>query len=332
MTWLLTFAALFSQEANFGVQSNLVVVPVNVTDRKGNPVDGLEASQFILLDKGKRQNAMVDTIGTGVAEIALVIAVQSSGISAPVLEKVRKISSMVRPLLTGARGCAGVVAFSDRVQWLTECTRDQAKLDQAFAALKPGADKGARMLDAANEAVDRLRVRKARRVLLLISESRDRGSETSLESLLLAAQNAGVTVYAATYSAFRTAFTQRSAQNARRKRGPATPNVIPGDPNYVPLEGRGDILGGFSELFRLGKINATDVLSGQTGGTTFPFTRQKGLEDAIEKLSSELHTQYLLGFTPELIEAGYHALEVRIDRRPDLQVRARPGYWAVVAK
>ena len=333
MRWLLALLpAILAQDPNFGVQSRLVLVPVTVIDAKGKNVEGLETDDFVLLDKGKRQKAVVDTIGTGVSPIALAIAVQSSGISAPVLDKVRKISSMVEPLLTGARGCAALVAFSDKVNWLTDCIHDPGALDRAFAALQPGQATSARMLDAANQAIERLSQRKARRVLLLISESRDRGSETDLETLLLNAQNAGVTVYAATYSALRTAFTQQSAQNSPRKRGPATPNAIPGDPSYVPLEGRGDILGGFAELFRLGKVNAVEVLTGQTGGTIFPFTRQKGLENAIEKLSSELHTQYVLGFTPNSVEGGYHQLEVRIKDRPNLYVRSRPGYWAVAAK
>ncbi|MBY0503522.1 MAG: VWA domain-containing protein [Bryobacteraceae bacterium] len=334
MKWLFTLLAtlnLAAQDPSFGVQSRFVLVPVMVTDAQGKPVDGLEEADFALLDKGKRQKVTVDTIGTGVAPIALIVAVQAAGISGPVLDKVRKVSSMVQPLLTGARGCAGLVAFSERVNWLTECTQDPNALDRAFAALQPGAAKSAHMLDAAQQAVERLKVRKARRVLLLISESRDRGSETDLQTLLLAAQNAGVTIYAMTYSAFQTAFTQKSAANAPRKRGPATPNVIPGDPNFVPLEGRMDILGGFAELARLGQVNMTEVLTKQTGGVTLPFARQKGLENAIEKLGGELHTQYVLGFTPDTDDPGYHPLEVRVNGRPGLQIRARPGYWTVPA-
>lgn len=324
--------ALAAQDPNFDVQTRLVLVPVTVRDGKGHPVDGLQASDFVLLDQGRRQKILVDTIGTGVSPIALVIAVQSSGISAPVLDKVRKISSMVQPLLTGARGCAALVAFSERINWLSECTSDANALERAFAALKPGDAKAARMLDAANQAIDRLRQRKARRVLLLISESRDRGSETGLDTLMLAAQTAGVTVYAATYSAFRTAFTQKAGQPSPRKRGPATPNVTPGDPSYVPLEGRADILGGFAELIRLSKVNTTQVLTQQTGGITFPFTRQKGLEDAIEKLGRELHTQYLLGFAPESSVPGYHPIEVQVRGHGELQIRSRPGYWVAAVQ
>jgi hypothetical protein len=147
-----------------------------------------------------------------VAPIALVVAIQASGISEPVLEKIRKIGGMIQPLITGESGCAGVVAFSDRIAWLQECTNSEEALAQAFERVRPGAPKDARMLDAVSEAVERLRKRpNSRRVLLLVSESRDRGSETSLEQALMAVQTAGITVYAANYSAFRTAFTTKSS-------------------------------------------------------------------------------------------------------------------------
>ena len=100
----------------------------------------------------------------------------------------------------------------------------------------------------------------------------------------------------------------------------------------MPLEGRADLLGGFAELMRLSQVNTTKVLTEQTGGATFPFTRQKGLEDAIEKLGAELHTQYLLGFTPESTEPGYHPIEVRVTGHGELRIRSRPGYWVAAAK
>ncbi|MCU1257205.1 MAG: hypothetical protein JWO80_90, partial [Bryobacterales bacterium] len=69
------------------------------------------------------------------------------------------------------------------------------------------------------------------------------------------------------------------------------------------------------------------VLTVGTGGATLPFLRQKGLENAIEKLGAELHTQYVLSFAPDASAPGYHDLEVRLVRGGDFHIRARPGYW-----
>jgi VWFA-related protein len=328
--------SLAAQEERFQVQSRVVLIPVTVTDSKGRFIDGLNAPDFVVIDDGRPQKVVVDSFTTGVAPIALVIAVQSSGISAAVLEKVQKIGGMIQPLITGERGCAALVAFAERVQWLQDCTGDQDALASAFNRLQPGDEKSGRMLDAAHEAIERLRRRpNVRRTLLLISESRDRGSESDLDSVVLAAQSAGVAVYAITYSAFKTAFTSKSSQAVspppeRQPRPNRTePLSAKGRVPIPPAEQRVDILGGIGELARLGKTNTTQVLTDQTGGITFPFARQKGLENAIEKLGAELHMQYVLSFTPAAPEPGYHRLEVRVTGGGRYRVRARPGYWSV---
>jgi VWFA-related protein len=343
-------ASLTAQEPRFGVRSRLVIVPVTVTNLKGRPIDGLEALDFLLFDNGQPQKPTFDTMDTGVAPIALVIAVQSSGISAAVLEKVHKIEAMIEPLITGERGCAGVVSFAERVTWLLDCTKDPDALERAFhelqPVLRPGEDKEARMLDAVQSAVEHLSRRpNARRVLLLISESRDRGSETALDAAVAAAQSAGVTVYAATYSALKTAFTSKlPVSQPRRPLKPKTPNDALGGvnpnppgrnnpwPKIPPPEQQVDALGGIGELARLTHTNTAEVLTKSTGGTTFPFTRQKALEEAIQKLGAELHTQYVLSFVPEASAPAYHTLEVRLARTAEFRIRARPGYWSTESR
>jgi hypothetical protein len=72
---VLAFAAsLIGQEPRFDARSRLVLVPVTVTDLQGRSIDGLEVSDFLLFDNGQSQKATVDTIDTGVAPVALVIA------------------------------------------------------------------------------------------------------------------------------------------------------------------------------------------------------------------------------------------------------------------
>jgi VWFA-related protein len=330
-------------DTRFGVRSQLVQVPISVTDSKGRVVDGLEASDFTIIDNGKPINrADIDTIATGTAPISIVIAVQSSGISTAALAKIRKVGSMIQPLITGDRGCAAVVAFASQVRWLSECTNDAAKITDAFAGLSPGAEKAGRMLDAVYEGIQMLSRRpRSRRVLLLISESRDRGSESTLEPTLKEAQIAGVTVYALTYSAFKTAMTAKPSDTApvylpnEPEKPRADPSAPPGRENIPipPPSQRVDILGGLSELSRLSQPETTLILAQGTGGATYSFTRQDALEDAIEKLGVDLHSQYVLSFAPGPASTeGYHRIEVRLNRKGDYRIRARPGYWAGVTE
>src|ERR1022692_5136146 len=132
---------LAAQDSRFNVRSRLVLVPVTISDSNGRPVDGLEAADFRLLDNRWGRKITVDTIATGVAPIALVIAVQSAGISTPVLEKVRKIGSMIQPLVTGERGCAALVSFAKTVTWLQECTNNADAFGRALHGLQPGEHK-----------------------------------------------------------------------------------------------------------------------------------------------------------------------------------------------
>ena len=339
---LLAFVVpLTAQDSRFDVRSRLVLVPVTVTDANGRSVDGLEASDFLLLDNQRERKVTVDTIATGVAPIALVIAVQSSGISTAVLEKVRKIGAMIQPLITGDRGCTALVSFAETVTWLQDCTKNPDALQRAFHQLQPGEHKKAAMLDAVNESVERLRKQpNARRVLLLISESRDRGSHADLEDVAIAAQSADITVYATTYSAMKTAFTSKAplSEQPRTKSPQATPeseamgtaNGAPPsqyNPKLTPEAQRVDIGAAIGELLRLNQTNTTQALAAVTGGITFPFTRQKGLEDAIQKLGAALHSQYVLSFAPQDSAPGYHKLEVSLVHAGRFNIRARPGYY-----
>src|SRR5258708_4629574 len=149
----LSTVLIAEQQPRFDVRSPLVIVPVSVTDAEGHSVHDLGASDFLVFDNGRAQKATVDTIDTGVAPIALVVAVQSSGISAAVIEKARKIGVMIRPMVTGERGAAALVSFDQKVNWLQNFTNDEDVLQDAFAQLRPfsrpGQDKERCMLDAA---------------------------------------------------------------------------------------------------------------------------------------------------------------------------------------
>ena len=321
------------------------MVPVHVADEKGDFIHVLEASDFLVFDNGRPQKFVVDTIDTGVAPIALVVAVQSSGISAAVIEKARKIGVMIRPMVTGERGAASVVSFDQKITWLQEFTNDEDSIDNAFNQLRPlnrpGEDKEARMLDAVHEAIERLRVLpNARRVLLLISESRDRGSETTLEAATVAAQTAGVAIYALNYSALKTAFTSKlPVAGARAPLKVKLPHdwlgwvngMPPGKynpwPKRLPPEQLVDVMGAIGELMRLGKKNTAEALTKATGGATLSFTKQKALEDAIQRFGTELHSQYVISFAPDAPSLGYHRIEVRLARPGKFMVYARPGYW-----
>ncbi len=65
----------------------------------------------------------------------------------------------------------------------------------------------------------------------------------------------------------------------------------------------------------------------ETGGGYFELSRTDELNATFTRVASELHRQYVLGFTPQLLDGKVHKLEVRITR-PGFVARARKSYVA----
>jgi VWFA-related protein len=303
---------LFAQDRSFRTETRVVQVPVSVTDGKGANVDGLRARDFLLLDDGAPRAPALDTFGTGMAPISLVIAVQTSGISKPALAKVRRIGSMIQPLIIGRRGEAAVVTFDDEISWLLDFTSNADAIQKALKSLDFGtstqARMQARMLDTVVDAADLMKDRKGRRVLLLISETKDRGSHARLDQALQAVEREGVEVFAATYSAAGTAWAA--------------------NPEDLPPPSGANYMTAFTELFRLGKTNHTLALTQATGGSDYAFLRERGIEKAIETLGVDVHSQYILSFAGDHAASGMHRIDVSLPNRSDVRIRARRAWWA----
>jgi VWFA-related protein len=306
-TLLLCAFCAFAQD-RFRTETRVVQVPVTVTDQTGRNVDGLKAVDFSVLDDGSPQTIELDTFGTGMAPISLVIAIQSSGISTPAVVKIRRIGGMIQPLVIGHRGEAALLTFDNQMKWLQDFTSDPELIQTSVNNLHAGSEKQARMFDAVIEAAIRMKDRKGRKVVLLISESRDRGSEARLADAIETIEREGVEVFAAPYSAYSTAWTAR-------------PEDLPppSAPNYMAV---------FTEMFRLAKTNDTQALTQATGGSEYPFLREHAIEKAIEKLGAEVHSQYILSFPPTTGKKGMHQIEVSLPNRADLRLRSRQAYWA----
>jgi len=74
-----------------------------------------------------------------------------------------------------------------------------------------------------------------------------------------------------------------------------------------------------------------ETLAKASGGRVFVSDNAKDLEGIFGTITSELRAQYLLlyySLIPD-IDGMFHTIEVSIPERPDLTIRARPGFLAV---
>jgi VWFA-related protein len=315
-----------------------IVAPVLVTDRQGNIVDGLQPAQFHLWDNGKEQNIQVDVTYD---PISLMIAMECSGRVESILKQMKHVGSLVQSVV-GTQGEAAVMKFDGRDPMLIQdFTGDQDKIKVAIDRINPG-NTGSRMIDAVDLSVDLLKKRAPhnRKIVLLISETRDEGSVTRLREALIKANLANVQVYCVDITQLAVRLTQRQDDPGPIPMDPTTMNAPLGIPNTPTtmeqnygMGNRAQFVPLLKEIYIDGKrifiADPAKQFATQTGGQHFYFLKEKGLEDAVERISQELHSQYIITYNPtNKDEPGYHTIEVGIDRSSAYICKTRPGYWA----
>jgi len=312
-------ALLPAQETALKTTVPLVVAPTTIVDRAGHYVRGLTPADLLLLDNNVPRQIQVDELTT---PISLVVAVQSAQNAWAALDKIKKVGSLVEPLVAGERGQAAVIWYGEEATVAHDFTSDTATLEAVFQQARARGPGGS-AIDAVAKALDLLaEKRDNRKVVFVIGESKDRGSKTPLEQVISRAQRENVTVYFITYSRFLTPFTSTW--------GPVCDshgeNCHARDPEW----GDTNLIAVFGEMRTLAKTNVAEAFAKYTGGRRVSFLKQKGLEEVIESLGEEIHNQYLLSFTPPHSDAEeFHQIRVTVRNRPELVVRTRAGYWPV---
>jgi VWFA-related protein len=316
------------------VTTKIVIAPTTVTDHDGRFVNGLQVGDFTLTDNDRPQRITTDVV---FQPLSMIVAVQANAQVEGLLPKIQRIGPEIAALVTGDSGEVGVMCFDHRIQTLQEFTSDPAKLDAAFKKLKPGSSSSV-LNDATMEAIRTLshRPQNRRRVLMLISETRDVAGSIRPREVLSAAQFANVLIYSVDISHLMSSLS-RSAPYTR-------PQAIPPEARHSPTGGvltptditqtynTGNFIPMFVEIFKGVKgifiDNPSELYTKYTGGREYSFNTQKGLDKAITDIGEELHSQYLLSYTPDnMSEGGFHTIVVSVKGRANLKIRTRPGYW-----
>ncbi len=314
----LLFALLLAQQDTV-IRSTVVnvQVPVTVLDKKGGYIAGLTEKDFQLFDAGLPQKIQVDY---SVQPISLVVAVQCSMSARDALNAIRKASVLLTPLVAGESGEIALLAYDHRVELITPFTSNPTELAAGFAKLK-GGGRPHHLDDAAMEAVRMLRAREhgRKKIVLLIGEAYDDGSSIEPENVFEQAEQEDILIY--------------SVRMKYRKEAPPVSPIPPENRAPLPMgemqtqtsDARVVTVGGGVFRGHFGDNNLESYAQ-FTGATTLNFANQKQLEAAISSIGKEVHNQYLLTFAPQERDSGFHDLTVSVTA-PNLQVRARKGYW-----
>lgn len=332
----------------------LVNTPVTVRDSSGHMVTSLSSKDFRLTDDGVPQ--AISHFDVGGDPISLVVLLETSSRIEPLLPAIQKTGILITETVMGPDGEAALVGFNDSVDHLLDFTSNAEQIQNTVAHLNLGTS-GAKLYDAMAAGVEMLGTRpqavvgKAapdtpdrpaeagrRRVLLVISEARDDGSDAKLGEVLRQAQLANVTIYSVGLSTTRAALQKKPEDNRTLVSPPGTYPLppIPGTPPR-PVEsdprtsGTVDLMSAVIWAVTNAKNtvagNPLEIATAGTGGAHFATFKDRSIEKAIDAIGGELHAQYTLSYTPTgTSESGFHQIKVSVDRK-DLKVRARPGYY-----
>ncbi len=313
------------------VDVNLVTVPVTIKDRDNHLVDGLLRKDFVLYEDGARQNIKFFTSDPFPLAAAVVI---DDNISASAMKKINQ----TLPSITAAFSQYDEVAlytYGDNVHSMTDFGAAGDQLTASLRRLKlsghtggvpvtsgplasgptvnghpldPGTPhvitptKESHVLNDAllRAAMDLSKREKARRrMIFLVSDGKEEGSEASYRDVLKVLLSYDIAVYAI------------GVDSA------AIPGYDKLSQVHIPDMGFGNILPKY--------VSAT-------GGQYFPEFTRDAIEQTYARVTEIARNQYTLGYTTRITPAGtYRTIEVRV-LRPDLKVIARDGYYPLPPK
>jgi len=311
-------AMAFAQQQSsvIRVPVRLVTVPALVLSPDGRTVNGLTAADFRLLDESRPQRITVDT---EITPVSIAVVLQANREVRDYVPFIAKTGTLIDALIAGEGGEAALVTCNDEVSVAKPF--DSGDLSAALRKVVAEGE-SSHMLDAASHAIDLLRHRPATRtrILLLIGQPMDSGSETKLEALREAAEREDLIVFAMTLPMFGKAFVSDTftleGLSSKTDRGGF--RVGTDAKHLVQVLDR--------TAAAQQKTDPFSVLTAATGGTQIHFRKQDELEGALAAVGLQVRSAYVLSFAPDSPTAGYHAIRVEV-RSPSAKVYARPGYW-----
>jgi VWFA-related protein len=307
--------ALHAQEQNpysFSTQTNLVTVPTQVATQQGDFIYGLQGSQFVVTDNGIPQHVRLEEAPEQTG-LSLVVVVQCSRDAALESAKLAGLSTMIDDIIGAAPHEVAVVSYGKKPSLLGNFTSNPEKLRAAVSAIKPCNEGGPATYDAVEYANELLQERENhyRRVILLISETRDHGSRATPQEVIAVLGLTNTVVNSVAYSPARDEFLQDLKPN-----GYGSTHVM-------------DLTSLLFMAINAMKANASSEIATLSGGEYLNFTTRKGFDQALGHLANQVHNFYLLSFQPQgTLTPGFHSLRVSVPGMPDAVVRNRSTYWS----
>jgi VWFA-related protein len=318
------------------VRVNEVTAPVSVVDERGEPVLNLEKKDFHIFDNDLERP--IEHWDLGGDPLSIVLVAETSSHIEALMPAIHQASIVFTQTVMALSGDAAVIGYDDTVDLLQSFTSDQDTIERTIRGLRIGTS-GMRLYDAMARAVTLLEKQpeNRRRVMLVMGEAHDSGSENKLGEVLRNAQLANISIYTIGLSST-AADLKTPKQYKPNEIGPPGTYPVPLPPGTPVTPDNEDRMYGNMDLLSLAiwiverasnevKAHALEVASAATGGTYERTFKDRSIQKVMDQIGGQLHAQYSLTYKPVGDEpSGFHRISVTVSR-PGVKVRTRPGYY-----
>ena len=310
------------------ISTEIVTIPVKVSDRSGKFIAGLTKENFKLFEDGIEQEIAYFSNEQQAFTVALVLDMSYSA-----KFKVEEIQNAAIAFLTqlSPKDRVMIIAFDEQVHVLSEPTNDRKRLISAIKSTKIAS--GTSVYDAVdlviNQKLNRIGGRKA---IVLFTDGVDTTSTRAGEmSNKIAALELDALCYVVQYDTFAEVQAMKNkpvvVQQPTQIPGQTPPNPLP-FPFPVQTIGTLDDKGTTREEYDKADEYLNE-LAVRTGGQIFKANDMGNIALAFSKVAAELREYYSIGFYPkeESKDGKRHKLKVKVDRE-NTAVKARDSYTA----
>ncbi len=301
------------------VNSNLVVVPVAVTDAAGNAVQGLKKEDFRLEEEGRGQQ--LEAVGDAdqvPLDIAVVFDISSSVSKNFEFEK-QAAAGFLKEVLKPIDHAAvfGLAERPNLIQPLASAGTATSRLLTIAAAERPTGTAFYDTVTAAARYLSKNAPERDRRVILVISDGEDNFSDDVRDAMLNEGK-AGATQAEAMES--QRALHARAVQKVLRE-------VQHADAVFYSINPSGPSI--HLNIISQRAEDQMKLLADSTGGNSFVPPRLEDLGTIFRQIAAELRAQYLIQYLSnnEAQPGKFLRIKVTTPARPDLHIRARQGYY-----
>jgi Ca-activated chloride channel family protein len=293
------------------VTSNLIAVPVSVTDANGQPVLGLTANQFRIEEDGRSQQiAQLGDPEQVPLDIALLIDVSASVEARFAFEQKAAADFLRQVLKPGDR--ASVFAIDQTARMIQPFTNAEVAA-RKLMTLTAGQGYTA-FFDsvlAAEKYLDTNSSQGRRRVIVVLSDGDDTARIADLHSR-------GNSQFSALQNQVR--FIERVQADVVRE-------IQRSEVTFYSINPSGRTMHLNVRIAR--SQTGMEKLAAATGGAAFVPASESDLPVIFQRIASEIRSQYLLQYYSDNKAGGavFRRIKVTAPARPELRLRAREGYF-----